>query len=192
MPILSNGRHLYEHLAFQLDVLRKEPANGMIDRSKSASMNSNLGLLWCEVGLWWNEEPYMQQEVLIFIEDLRMFVEEAMRIIEHKGANRRKRVVWFNNLSSAELILEIHQLTIDKRPCGLGGMDLSPQVDDPERPNNFACYNFIGGVDPAVAYDGGVSGTGPAIYLQPSELELYKFVRDLHSEAEICMLLKGD
>jgi hypothetical protein len=192
MPTLSNGCVMYEHLAFQLDVLRKEPANGMIDRSKRVAMNSNLGLLWCEVGLWWNEEPYFQQEVLIFFDDIQAFTEAALDIIEHKGANRRQRVVRFRDSTSPELLLEIHQVTIDKRPCGLGDIDLSPQVDDPQRPNNFSCNSLIGGADPAVAYDGYASGQGPTIYLGPTELELYQFVRDLRSEAEICMLLKEE
>ncbi len=183
MAELHNGRSGAAYLAFGLEILRMEPRQGMISRGP-LSMNSDLDLLWGQVSYQVGDALIFQQEVLLYSTDLLGFCADAEAMLEQENkslppetTNRQSQVLL--DISSPELEMKLYQ-----RIHHASGV--MPRV---EKIINQVNYTFHALVETGIAAHNGVNGEGPGMLLKPDGSTLLEFIRDLHSETKIALLL---
>jgi hypothetical protein len=185
MAEITNGRTEDGFLSIRIDVLRKEPASGMIARN-TVDMNSDMGLLWTEVAFQVGRDTIYGQEVLLHSADIRYFTQSIEDMIYEQPQEEQERRIHFP-ISSPELLLTVKQVIYERDP--LAENDRMVKKERGEH-SISARYELLAVIDTGIASgDTGVNGEGPAMYLQPDEKRLLSFICDLRAEAEMTLLL---
>jgi hypothetical protein len=128
MAEITNGQTGNQQIGIQINFLRKEVGQGIIERG-CVSMNSDMGLLWTEVSFFVAEEPFYAQEVLLHSSDVRSFTRSVQQIIEFRDEydiprlNSKTnqygidRTVQFD-ITSPELLIRLDQhVYIEQKKC---------------------------------------------------------------------------
>jgi hypothetical protein len=187
MAEITNGRTEDGYLSIRVDVLRKEPENGMIARN-TVDMNSDMGLLWTEVAFQVGRDTIYGQEVLLHSSDIRYFTQALEDMIYEHTQEEQERKIHFP-ISSPELLITVKQMIHEEDSVKQDGQHEKKS----RKEHSFsACYELLVVIDTGIASgDSGVNGEGPAMFLQPDEKRLLSFVCDLRAEAEMALLLDG-
>jgi hypothetical protein len=187
MAEITNGRTDDGFLSIRIDVLRKEPENGMISRN-NVDMNSDMGLLWTEVAFQVGRDTIYAQEVLLHSSDIRDFTQTTEDVIREKPQNERDRRIHFP-ISSPELLISVKQILLGR--TYVEEDELSAKKDRQDKAVS-ACYELLVVIDTGIASgNSGVNGEGPAMYMEPDENRLLGFICDMRAEAEMTLLLDG-
>jgi hypothetical protein len=187
MAEITNGRTEDGFLSIRIDVLRKEPENGMIARN-TVDMNSDMGLLWTEVAFQVGRDTIYGQEVLLHSSDIRYFTQALEDMIYERPQEEQERKIHFP-ISSPELLISVKQVIREEDPVKENGQ----REKKGKKEHSFsACYELLVVIDTGIGSgDSGVNGEGPGLFLQPDEKRLLSFVCDLRAEAEMALLLDG-
>ena len=187
MAEITNGRTEDGYLSIRVDVLRKEPENGMIARN-TVDMNSDMGLLWTEVAFQVGRDTIYGQEVLLHSSDIRYFTQALEDMIYEHPQEEQERKIHFP-ISSPELLITVKQMVHEEDSLKQDGQHGKKS----KKEHSFsACYELLVVIDTGIASgDSGVNGEGPGMFLQPDEKRLLSFVCDLRAEAEMALLLDG-
>jgi hypothetical protein len=186
MAEITNGRTEDGYLSIRIDVLRKEPENGMIARN-TVDMNSDMGLLWTEVAFQVGRDTIYGQEVLLHSSDIRYFTQALEDMIYEHPEEEQERKIHFP-ISSPELLITVKQMIHEQD----SEEDGRHNQKNKGKPIFSARYELLVVIDTGIASgDSGVNGEGPGMFLQPDEKRLLSFVCDLRAEAEMALLLDG-
>jgi len=179
MAELNNGNEGNSFLAVRLDIMRKEPRQGMIARN-CVEMNSEMDLLWVNVSYIVGTRTIFEQEVLVHSHDLRNFTSHVEEAICNIPPHERERRQFRMDITSPELIIRLDQFI-----CKIS----SSQHDD-DAPAYSGYYEIVIAVEIGIeAGEPGVADDGPAMFFSPESDHLLAFIRDLRSETEMALLL---
>ena len=107
------------------------------------------------------------------------------RLYEHPQDEQERRIYF--PISSPELLITVKQIIHERDPLA---EDDQPGLKATGEQPVSARYVLLGVIDTGIASgESGVSGEGPALYMQPEEKRLLSFICNLRAEAEMTLLL---
>jgi len=198
MAEINNARTGAAYLAARLEILRKEPEHGVINRN-CVEMNSDLGLLWMNLSLWVGEREIFSQNIMVHCLDVDQLAQDLQRL--KQGDCRIRKVTHYGvensicfGLTSPELLLTIRQAVIMQDPHlvqrYLNGENITEELEV-EGNEMDPIYEMWIGVDTGIAAGAShVKGDGPMLYFQPTYSQLDQFIKDFHTEKEVALLLE--
>jgi len=222
MAELNNGREGELYLGVVFDLHHKVAPQGIITRNH-VNMNSDLGLLWTEVSFWVGNKSIYNQDVLVHVEDIRRFSDQALQVIqapareyglpkEYRTTTGLERELSLN-FTSPELICRLRQSVFLSESMNKNSASSSydaseelvkqalAEVFNTEPDSEFVQAQYKALTEISTSYEmlvvieagigrgsKTVRGEGPAMFLEPDQERLQRFIHDLRSETEIALL----